>query len=188
MTGKTSWRCFMDARKFHEATQAGSKSNSFNSHHSKFKIASLDLSPTRAGIALSDIDGQFALPLGVLRINNRDGKLSLLRPPSLLLEKIRTEEKNIAGWVIGWPLTLKGTTSNRTAETLQRARFLESILKIEYKRILLHDERYSTVLARADALERPGGADVGIDALAAARILQEYLDFVAMVPHGHSNA
>lgn len=181
MASRPTWKCFMDAKRFHKAVCIEHKTNTFDAsvRSVNFKIASLDLSPSRVGVAISDGDRHFALPLGVFRVAMRDGKASLLRPSPLLLEKLQMEEKNIAGWVVGWPLLLNGGSGNRTTETLRMASSLEGLLGIKYKNVLLHDERYSTVLARADALERPDGMTVGLDALAAARILQEYLDLVA---------
>lgn len=142
-----------------------------------YKLASLDLSPRRVGIAISDASREFAVPRGVLNIHRKDGiTLDTTREGHYLIKQLRREVQNVTGWVIGWPLDLSGKEGYRTMETFVLIEQLQVLLGTTFGNVLLHDERFTTVLARADLLEYPQASHIGIDALAAARILQEYLD------------
>ncbi|PJF18630.1 hypothetical protein PSACC_01555 [Paramicrosporidium saccamoebae] len=164
---------FRDPRKFWEATYSR---DGLNQIVHRRKIAGLDLSPRRIGIAVSDDIQEFALPIGVFHVRRKGIHLELQQPNKPLIQKMRCEANSIAGWVVGWPLTLAGEESYRTEETLTIIEQCQILLGIQFENILLHDERYSTILARSDSLDQPKGHQVGLDALAASRILQEYLD------------
>ncbi len=146
------------------------------------KVVGLDVSPLRIGVAISDDGQQFAMPLGTLHIAHAGGKVILAAHQraggEALLRRLHKEAPAIAGWVVGWPLTLKGRESRATSTILGLVEKIQPLMGLKFDSVLLHDERYTTMLARADMLERPDGQAeaLGVDALAAARILQEYLD------------
>ena len=125
----------------------------------------LDIGDKRTGVALSDPLGILASPLTI--IDRTDGKADI----TSILEII---EKNQVGRIIvGLPLSLDGSLSLQ-AEKVKN--FTEELrtnteIPIEYR-----DERLSTVTARRlmrEAEKKPKSRD---DAIAAAVILQSYLE------------
>jgi RNase H-fold protein (predicted Holliday junction resolvase) len=141
------------------------------------RIVGLDMSPSRIGVAVSDDRQEFALPLGTLHVAHQGGNLNVTNKQGIsVVKRLKQDGRSIAGWIVGWPLNLHGQLSHRTKATVSMIDQLQKLLEITFDNILLHDERYSTALARADALDRPDAATIGLDSLAAARILQEYLD------------
>lgn len=152
------------------------------------KVCGLDLSPTRIGIAISDPAQQVAIPLAVLRnalANSRLG-FGVRCDDTLIIRRLQPEP--IAALVVGWPLPLEPSgreRSSRLRETRQMIDRLPTILPNIVRPdtpILLHDERFSTVMARVRASEMSAvqlAQAGGLDALAAASILQEYLDYAA---------
>lgn len=159
-----------DARVFWERTFARDATNAWTHRR---KVAALDIGSRRIGIALSDDAQEIALPFGVLHVRPRGAALALADTDRTLARTLCAE--NIAGWIVGWPLDLLGRASASTRRTLHVLEQLQQLLGVPLAPILLHDERFSTTLARADLLDQPPGAAIGLDALAAARILQEYL-------------
>lgn len=139
------------------------------------KIISLDISPSKVGIAISDELREIAIPLGSLSIKNR---LALKSPRNnCLLTRLRELESQISMWVIGWPLQLNGAHGDRTAETIKILDSLARPLGIRTAPVYFHDERYSSKLARTDLLEFENRQpfNIDIDSLAACRILTEFL-------------
>ena len=176
MTFHAESRIYREARPFWERICA-----ECSTRGSK-KIAGLDLSPARVGVAISDEGREISIPLGTFHVKSSSGGIGLLKPNRRLYDHIRNElaAGGIAGWVVGWPLDLQGRQQYRTEQTLAMIKDLQdTFFKASFGHILLHDERYSTILARADALDRPHGARISLDALAASRILQEFLDLAS---------
>lgn len=152
------------------------------------KICGLDLSPTRIGIAISDYAQQVAIPLAVLRNalpNSRLG-FSVRCGDDPIIQRLRLEP--IVALVVGWPLPLEAGGAQHSVRLMETKRMVSKLPEILSNiarpdmPVLLHDERFSTVMARVQAsemstkqVEQAGG----LDALAAANILQEYLDYAA---------
>lgn len=152
------------------------------------KLCGLDLSPTRIGIAISDYAQQVAIPLAVLRNALPHSRLGfrVRREDDAIIQRLQLEP--IMALVVGWPLPLESGGEKRSLRLMETKKMINKLPEILAKvarpgmPVLLHDERFSTVMARVqasemsiDQVEQTGG----LDALAAANILQEYLDYAA---------
>ena len=73
--------------------------------------------------------------------------------------------------VVGLPLTMRGTRGEQAAETEQFVEALRGVITVP---IELFDERFTTVLA-----QRTPHAAAAVDALAAAHLLSDYLEWCA---------
>jgi len=116
-------------------------------------IIGLDYGSAKIGIATADSDLKLALPWGVTA-------------PSDLIDKLKevSEGQEIEFVVVGLPLSLSGEDSAQTQEARDFAVKLE---KTSGKKVVLIDERFTTVMAAKQ------GKD---DAVAAMHLLQSYLD------------
>lgn len=133
------------------------------------RILGVDWGEVRIGLALSDESQTLASPLATLA--RRRGK----RLPMPRLLEVAADHAAI-GAVVGLPLTLAGdegesaTEARALADTLAR----RSGLPVD-----LWDERLSTARALRVVREQEGstrGRKADVDALAAAVLLQHYLD------------
>lgn len=125
----------------------------------------LDIGRRRIGVSVSDPLGISASPLEVLRDLDPEG----LR--RYVAEKAASE--GIDTVVVGLPLTLSGREGEQARETRAFSRVLEGLEGIK---VVLWDERLSTVEARRRLGEAGRPAKGGADAEAAAVILQSYLE------------
>ena len=137
------------------------------------------LASERIGVALSDELGILASPLCILRVRTRDRV-------EAVAEIVR--EHGVAEIVVGFPRTLRGEIGPQARRV---ERFVEELRGAVDAPVRLWDEQYSTAeaVARLAATQRrpvrrgrPLPAAAGrmrydVDALAAAVILQEYLDW-----------
>jgi putative holliday junction resolvase len=134
------------------------------------RLLGLDVGTKTIGTALSDIRRVIATPLETIR--RRRFHEDAVRLFAL------ADAHGIGGLVIGLPLTLAGGTGPRTQSVRQFAR---NLLALRDLPIVLWDERLSTVAvtrAMIDAdLSRRRRARI-VDRVAAAYILQGYLDFL----------
>jgi putative pre-16S rRNA nuclease len=132
------------------------------------RLIGIDAGTKTLGLALSDVTRTIASPLVVLRRKRfKEDAAELLRLAA---------EHAIAGFVLGLPTNLDGTTGPRVQATRAFAKNLNALTPLP---ILLWDERLSTAeaertLIAADA-SRKRRAEV-IDKLAATIILQGALD------------
>ena len=131
------------------------------------RVLGLDLGDARIGVAVSDDDRRLALPVGTIRT----GAPADVRA---IAELVRDRE--VTAVVVGHPLLLSGAAGERAHLAERFAEALRSILGVP---VVLHDERLSTV--EADRALRGAGAGGrerrrGVDASAAAVILQAFLD------------
>ena len=128
----------------------------------------IDFGGKRIGLALSDPEGKIARPHGVLE---RRSPLADVRRICLA-----AVEEGVDEVVLGLPLEEDGTRGESAAAVEGFFADLESHLDLP---IHLFDERYTTREAR-DALREAGldarSARGKVDAVAAALILQTYLD------------
>lgn len=126
----------------------------------------LDIGGRRIGVAVSDPLGISASPLEVLCDVG----------PSALRDYLESKaDEGVGVVVVGLPLTLRG----REGEQARRTReFVRAIEGIQGMRVVLWDERLSTVEARK-RLREAGRSLRGrrVDAEAAAIILQSYLEY-----------
>ncbi len=133
------------------------------------RLLALDWGERRIGLALSDETQTLASPLETLI--RRLGK----RLPMPRLLRLVSEHRPV-GLVVGLPLTPEGSESPSTAAARELGRVVaeRTGLPLEF-----WDERLSTARALA-AIRETGGSTRGrrpeVDALAAAVVLQGYLD------------
>ena len=137
------------------------------------KLLSLDVGDRRVGVAVSDDTGLIASPLTVIR---RTSKVEDFDKIARLVQ-----EQGVEGLVVGHPLNRDGSAGPQ-AQRVERysASLAESLLAQGLDLpVLLWDERMSTqraqeamIAAGRKAKDRRGR----IDAVAAAVILQDYLD------------
>ncbi|TVQ13628.1 MAG: Holliday junction resolvase RuvX [Balneolaceae bacterium] len=134
----------------------------------KGRILSLDVGIKRVGIARSDVLQTIATPVGAFETNKVFQYLKnlFLSEP---FEKI----------VVGWPVNLKGETGHAT-EMVEK--FIKKLKKeLPGVEIVTLDERFTSHLAQqsiaASGVSRKRRQEKGlVDAVAAAILLQDYLD------------
>ncbi len=128
----------------------------------------LDLGSKTLGLAISDRTGTIASALEVLRYNDYDELLSLL-------ERIIIDKK-VNAFVLGNPLNMNGSESDRSKECIHFKELLESKFKLK---VYMQDERLSTVEAQNMLIKnstRRSKRKKVIDKIAAVIILQGFLD------------
>ncbi len=128
----------------------------------------LDVGERRVGVAIGDERGMISSPLAI--VQRRDGDLAELRDLAIA--------KGVDRLVVGLPTGLSGREGPQSAVVRQFANALEDAVGPEI-RIVFWDERLSTTVAERTLQEsgtwrRRRKGD--IDAVAAAVILQGYLD------------
>ena len=124
------------------------------------RVLALDYGSARCGCAVSDPTGTLATPIEpILRPDTRKG---LARIGDLV------RELGAERVLVGLPLSLSGADSAQTAETRAFAARLGDRLTVPVE---LHDERFTTLLARRD----PGDPVASEDSRAAAHLLEGWL-------------
>ena len=139
----------------------------------------LDLGDARIGFALSDALGLTAQPAGVLQRKNAAADLLALRAI--------VDEHRVARVVVGHPLLLWGVAGARALAAERFAAKLGASLGSGVA-VDLWDERLTTSEARRLLVEdgvRRGRRREVIDAMAAALILQSWLDARAAIARDH---
>jgi len=136
-------------------------------------ILAVDYGRKRIGLALSDELGLTARPLAVLERTNRKNTLRLLR------ELFRKHHVGLI--VVGYPLHLTGEAGEMADEA---SRFAVRLSKELGVRVELLDERLTTWQANqtVSATGSPSRRGKPLDDVAAAVLLQEYLDRAADGP------
>lgn len=132
------------------------------------RILGIDYGNKRVGIAVSDAFGWTAQPLATLKMH---GHQELLTEIKKYIKKYNVEEI-----IVGMPYNMDGSRGKRAEITQSFINFLTKKIVLPIK---LQDERLTTSQAKNILLEadvsRAGRKKV-IDKLAAALILQSYLD------------
>lgn len=126
----------------------------------------LDIGGRRIGVAVSDTLGISAFPLEVLRDFG----------PSELRGYVEGKaSEGVCVIVVGMPLTPSGREGEQARMTME---FVHAIEDVEGVRVVLWDERLSTVEAKK-RLREAGHSLRGrkVDAEAAAIVLQSYLEY-----------
>lgn len=133
------------------------------------RLLGVDWGERRIGLALSDESQTLAQPLATL--TRRTGKRF---PMTRLLDHLTTQD--VRGVVVGLPLDEQG----EEGEPARAARALaQDIGRRAACPVVLWDERFSTAKVRSAVREMGGrtrGRAADVDALAAAVLLQHYLD------------
>ncbi len=136
----------------------------------KDKVLALDLGEKRVGVAISDALGMLAHPYKTIRWKTIH---------TLIVElKEIIEQEKIVSVIVGMPYTLKGGHSKKTDEVNKIVNVLKKELPVS---VLVQDERLTTTMAE-NALrsvgKKPSKERRQIDQIAAAFILQSYLDSI----------
>jgi len=141
------------------------------------RILGLDPGERRVGIAVSDPTGTLARPLRALERRSREEDFDAIA--DLVVEH------DVGLVVVGRPLSLDGTEGPQARRVARYAEALAAHLPV---RVVSWDERFSTVAAdeilcrsRSKKERRRARTDGQVDAIAAAVILQSYLDSVGPV-------
>jgi putative Holliday junction resolvase len=142
-------------------------------------LLGLDVGERRIGVAVSDPDGSFALPL-----RSVDG-----RQPAQAMDAIRelAKQHDASEIVVGLPLSLSGSDSAQTDQIRHFAHELELSAGMP---VHLWDERLSTQEAMRRVSDTPSRGrsrktrqvEADTDAIAASIILQAYLDHLRLAP------
>ncbi|MFY9469738.1 MAG: Holliday junction resolvase RuvX [Solirubrobacterales bacterium] len=129
------------------------------------RVLALDHGRARCGCAMSDPTGTLVRPLAAIaRPDSGDGIEAIAR----LVARHRPAEI-----VVGLPLLESGSEGSQAAAARAFAGRLSAIVEPPVR---LHDERYTTRQARDS---RAFGASSEIDSLAAAHLLEAYLQSLA---------
>lgn len=126
------------------------------------RVLALDYGAARTGVAVSDASGTLARPVGVVKRAATDAGLAELAR--------HVAESGAELVVVGLPLTLKGEHGKQATETESFVEALRGVVEVPVETA---DERFTTALA-----QRFGG-DAPQDAVAAAHLLQGWLDRAA---------
>ncbi|MEX1253525.1 MAG: Holliday junction resolvase RuvX [Dehalococcoidia bacterium] len=136
------------------------------------RVLALDMGERRIGLAVSDPDGRLAIPLRILERTNNDGA-----DMRAIAEIARAE--GVDTLLVGNPLSMTGQEGPQS----QRVRsFGHRLAQTASLPLVLWDERLSSAEARRFApasrrgQKRRGGRREPIDDVAAALVLQSYLD------------
>jgi len=132
------------------------------------RILALDVGDKRIGVAISDPSQLLARSLKVIQRGSRQEDFAAV---ARLVEEYEVEKV-----VVGYPRSLDGTVGEQADKVERYAAGLAKAMDVP---VLLWDERFSTV--SAERLMREAGSRgkkkrERVDAVAAAVILQDYLD------------
>jgi putative holliday junction resolvase len=132
------------------------------------RVMALDFGEVRIGVALSDPTGMLASPLTIIEGAAQEEAIQDI------LKII--EEREVALIIIGFPFSLDGTIGPQADQVQEFAAALEkhTTIPIEFR-----DERFTTTTAmdrKREGSKKKLGFKTRYDAMAAAVILQEYLD------------
>lgn len=125
----------------------------------------LDVGERRVGVALSDAEGWLASPL--LVVERREARRDFARIRALV------DEHAVDRVVIGLPRSLDGSIGPQARRVQRWAGRLQPHLGVP---MVYWDERYSTAEAARRLAATPARRRPGLDAAAAAVILQDFLD------------
>lgn len=134
-------------------------------------MLAIDAGGRRVGVAMSDETRMLASPVTVL--DRRNGLAPVLDALAGLAQR-----EGVTQIVVGLPLNADGSSGRQADKASAFARLVERVVGLP---VAMWDERLST--REAEALAREAGRNVRrlrergeMDALAAAAILQDYLD------------
>jgi putative pre-16S rRNA nuclease len=122
------------------------------------RVLAIDPGAARVGCAISDPTGTIARPLGVVEPAEPQAVARL------------AVEHGAAVVVVGLPVSLSGTEGPQAAEARAFGEALDQILDVP---VVTYDERLTTRMAERTAR---AGASSPADALAAAHLLESYLE------------
>src|SRR5580692_10260528 len=143
------------------------------------RILALDYGRARIGLALADAETALAQPLGTLDRINRNEDMRRLR------ELVR--EHGVHLIVVGLPLRLDGTRGDMAEEAARFGHRVHKQLGLPVEMVderltsweaerLLEEQQGRTIHATPSKKQKKEKEKTGVDAMAAALILKEYLD------------
>ncbi len=138
------------------------------------RVVGLDIGEKRIGLAISDLTGTLARPVGVLRPSGLEA--DALDVVAKEIARLAEEEDGVGAIVVGLPRRLDGSPTEMTPRVERFARQLESKTSLP---VALQDERLSSREAESRLAVRDKdwrSRKARLDAAAAAVILQDYLD------------
>jgi putative Holliday junction resolvase len=138
------------------------------------RIVGLDIGERRIGVAISDLTGTLARPVGVLTRSRSD--VEAVRLVADEIARLASEEDGVTSIVVGLPTRLDGTANDMTPRVQA---FAEQLRAASGLPVVLQDERLSSREAESRLALREKDWRVRkkkLDAAAAAIILQDYLD------------
>ena len=147
------------------STRATGTSNDTASSSKSSRILAIDYGRRRIGLAISDELGVTAQPLAVMERKNRRTDHARLRDI--------VKQNGVSAILVGLPLHLSGEQSEMAVEASRFAHHLQKELGLPVK---FRDERLTSWEAEQMAAELGLRKNAGIDSLAAAILLREYLD------------
>jgi putative Holliday junction resolvase len=131
-------------------------------------VMALDVGERRIGVAISDVMGVLATPVVTLSRRSRAEDLAAIAR--------LTRERGVVRIIVGHPLNMDGSAGEQARRSERFAQRLAEALGADGPPVTLWDERLSTQAA-AERLYAGGSTGrAGLDAAAAAVILQEWLD------------
>ena len=130
------------------------------------RVLALDYGAARCGCAISDPTGVLARPLAVIE------------PPDPRAVARLVEERAVDLVVVGLPLGLGGEEG---AQAGRARRFRDEVANLVNVPVETYDERLTTRLAQRTARS---GASAAEDSIAAAHILESYLEARGVSPGG----
>jgi putative Holliday junction resolvase len=137
-------------------------------HGDVMRLMGLDVGDKRIGVALSDPDKTLARSLRVVRRRSQEADMALIAT--------LVEEHEVERIIVGHPLRLDGSAGEQAARIESYAEKVHTALGIP---VVLWDESCSTQMAREAMIEagrRRKERKERLDAVAAAVILQDYMD------------
>ena len=138
------------------------------------RVAGLDVGERRIGVAVSDVTGTLARPVGVLQTSGLEG--DAVDRAAAELARLAAEEDGLASLVVGLPRRLDGSPNDMTPRVQAFAAALGTRIAVP---VVLQDERLTSREAESRLAIREKdwrARKKQIDAAAAAIILQDYLD------------
>ena len=118
-------------------------------------LMSIDYGTRKTGLAISDSQQTFALPLGVIHTQS---------PLQVIIKKL--QEYNVVGCIVGWPLNANGTKGQQCMITEE---FTKQLLKYCNLPIIYQDERFSSIYTTLTYNQND-------DSITAMTILNEFLE------------
>ena len=141
------------------------------------RVLGIDLGSKRVGVAVSDRSGTIATPLCVLE-RGASQRLDHNEIARLV------QEEDAVAVVVGLPLNMDGSAGKAADAALREVERMTTVVGVP---VYVHDERLTTVEADRVLIEQKMRAQARrrvVDKVAAAVILQSWLDARHSDPHG----
>jgi putative pre-16S rRNA nuclease len=136
------------------------------------RVLALDVGKRRIGLAISDPTGTLARPLSTVRVLDADGVEAVARE----IARLAAEDDGVAEIVVGMPVGLDGVPNAQTAYVVQFVADLKARtaipVAVEGERLTSREAETRLAVRERDWRKRKER----LDAVAAAIILQDYLD------------